>query len=428
MALSGTATVATAASTSSRPLLVPAADVLARNMRAIEQTSERSGALDGSESSAPSLFMGLGAFNEDSARKVRHKEARFRSAAATAKPNPLTSLITRLLAQKTPSDKQQQSQTSPSATVSQPTRLQKLIPTLEKAVPLVSRLPDPLFVMVSQTLVILIIRWVRPHWLKPLAVRIPLCVLLFIPILLSALWKRGGLFTIIREGRPLRTHPAELRLDGPEAEVLAREVQVEKALETLRKNEAKLDALKKELAKEGNSRSADGQIIPSRRAAEMIAAGALGSGFDAETAAEVEQRRREENVRRSREEWRARAELAEDDYEMKERLRLLADHAATAYAKRTKELKTRTSPGGATFTDKIGSNLRNKINAGRSAALRQFDEDHFRMSRHSERSMPVSGGDGSTSRRRLTFFRRKRRDTAPELDTRRTMSEAGRAG
>lgn len=282
--------------------------------------------------------------------------------------------------------------------------------------------------MVSQTLAILILRWVRPNWLKPLVVRIPLSILLFIPVLLSALWKRGGLFTIIREGRPLRTHPAELRLDGPEAEVRAREIEVEKALETLRKNEAKLDALKKELAKEGNARNADGQIIPSRRAAEMIAAGALGTGFDAETAAEVEQRRREENVRRSREEWRARAELAEEDYEMKERLRLLADHAATAYTKRTKELKTRTSPGGATFTDKIGSNLRNKINAGRSAALRQFDEDHFRMSRHSERSMPVSGGGGSTSRRRLTFFRRKRRDTAPELDTRRTVSEAGRAG
>lgn len=229
---------------------------------------------------------------------------------------------------------------------------------------------------------------------------------------------------MLKEDRHLTTHSAELRLDHPESDVQARDKAVEKALELLHQNEAKLDALKKELAKEGNARNDDGQIVPSRRAAEMIASGALGAGFDAQTAAEVEHRRREENVKRSREEWRVRVEMVEqqDDDEMKQSLKLLADHAATAYTKRTKDLKTKISPT-SNKADKLNS-LKKMVQA--AAAVRALEEEARRVDRHSERSMPVSGRDVSgSSRRRLTLFRKNRRETAPELDARLTMSESG---
>lgn len=408
---------------SSRPLLVPAADVLAKNMHAQEEARGVHGLMTGtSDEKTPNLLMGLGTKSETKTLR-RHKQARFRRASTSTQSNPLVALISRLFGAKSANGQSKDSEESEAKEASPP-RFMKLMPPLEKASGIISKAPNPLIIFLVLTLVVIIIDRVRPQWLRFFAVQLVVTFLLWACFLLALIWRKTALFVMIREGRSLYTHPADHRLDGAEADVKAREQRVHSALETLKSNQSKLDALKKELAKEGNVRNADGFIVPSRRAALMITEGALGAGFDAANAQEVEQRRREENMKKWREEWRARAEQTENDrLETNESLKLMADHAATAYTKRTRELKTKQSPTSKGAADKF-LNLPKKLHA--STVTHLLDARAPRSSRHSERSVQHSGADTSvTTHRRHTMFRLRRRHTTTEQDARQTMSDTG---
>lgn len=426
MALAPSPGAAAASPTSgkSRPLMVPAADVLAKNMRALENLVPTSPSPNRpfKDTVSPTLLMGLGASNES----ARQHNTRFQRASSSARSNPLVAVLLRLFSSASKKDKSDTSAQPANAPEAPPLSVKIAIP-LEKAAGLISRLPDPLILFLSLTLAIMLADRFRPHWLHHLAARIVLPLVLFLVLVMAALWRKTELFVMMRERRVIFTHPAELRLDTPEADIALREQRLRAAEEVLHASRDKLDALRKELGKEGNVVSADGIIMPSRKAAEMIADGALGAGFDAATAAEVEQRRKDENVRRCREEWRMRSEHSDDDREqMKLDLRLLADHAAAAYTKRTRELKNRsTTAAGGNRAEKL-LNLKKMM---QTAAARNLD-DETRVSRYSERSIFGStAGQSTVSRKRVTLLgRRKRRGTAPNLDGRLTMSESGGRG
>lgn len=382
------------------------------------------------DTTSPTLFMGIGVTSESTTLSDRQRTTRFRRASSATRSNPAVVLLTRLFSSLS-SRKKDAADTKKDADAAQaaknaPTPLMKAAAPLEKASALISRLPNPLIMFLTVVLLILLTARLRPHWLRHIAVRVSTTLALLVTWIMSALWNKTQLFCMIRERREILTHPTEHRLDPMEAELLAREQGVKTAEEELRDNRDRLDTLRKELLKEGNTISADGKIMPSRAAAEMIAAGALGAGFDAATAAEVEQRRKEENVRRLREEWHARASQSDDDREeMQKNLRMLADHAATAYEKRTRELKTRTTAAAGSRADKL-SNLKNFM---QNAALRSADAEAARVSRHSERSVFGSAaGMSVVSGKRLTLLSRRKRRTAPELDDRMTMSESGGRG
>lgn len=405
-------------SSSSRPLYVPPADVLAKNLRAQELARGARGftSTSASDTVASSLLMNLGAKSESSKLAARNKQARFqRASSKKGLPSTVMLAVSRLLAGKASADKQASSSSSTHETKSSPPRFAKMMPPLEKAANISSRLPSPMMIFLAISVFIIVLDRVRPRWLHLVPVQVLMTLLLVIPLVLAIVWRHGDLFHMIREGCSLFTHPAEHRLDGVEGELNVREERMRNATASLKKNQAKLDTLRKELSKPGNVLNGDGCIIPSRKAAVMIADGALGAGFDPVSAHEVEQRRREENMRRWRAEWKSKTDQTDwSNDETKENLeRQMEDHAHTAYSKRTKELKTKASPTGGK-SDKF--NFRNMV-----AAARDFENNVRRASRHSE-GLP-SGAGSSNDRRRMSLFRRRRRETAPELDARLTMSE-----
>lgn len=224
---------------------------------------------------------------------------------------------------------------------------------------------------------------------------------------------------MIREQKSIFTHPAEHRLDGLEADLKAREQRVRAAEETLKKDRQLLDDLKKELKKEGNIVNADGVIVPSRRAAEMIEAGALGPGYDPSTAHQVETQRRLENAQKCRDQWRQRTEYSDEERQKtKESLALLAHHAATAYSDQTKGLKIQTGNANSP-SDKLAK-FKKIVSTVNPAA--RSSEDSRRNTIQSDRS----AGDSVDSKRRITFFRKRRRDTAPVLDAPRAVQDSAR--
>lgn len=77
-----------------RPLLVPAADVIAKNMSAYDPYTSQSGDVDRNSSSA-TFLMAFGAVTEAESRS-RTTTVRFKAAKPDSKPNPLVQLFSRL--------------------------------------------------------------------------------------------------------------------------------------------------------------------------------------------------------------------------------------------------------------------------------------------------------------------------------------------
>lgn len=388
-----------------RPLLVPAADLLAKNMRALDTANAPTSTFNANANNASFLS----AAGVDSPATEARKRVRFRRALDDSQPSAIAALLARLLPRKKSKAKRSAEEKQRKAEKSQLQKtLQKLLPMLEKASAIASRLPDPTVLFLALVLAVLVVDMMRPQWFDSIVGKL-VAIVAFVPLfVLALLWRRTELFAKLREGLNPLTHPTDHRLDEVEADLKRREEFVKEASETLEKNRAQLDALRKELAKDPHAHEPDAVIVPSRKAAMMIAAGALGAGFDSVAAHAVEQRRREESVQKSWEEWRARAEETEVEVEQtKESMKLLADHAASAYTKRTREVKSRTVGGGPKGLDRV-VNLRKIVNV----VKRDEDSDDAppRMSRNSEQSGAVSVNSNS-SRKRLLPFRWKKRES-----------------
>lgn len=388
--------------TISRPLLVPAADVLAKNMRAYEKVSSSSPLHRVETESAVNVFMKFGSKNEQKERFNAPAHVRFRADLPPSRPNPLTSLLSRLF-KRTQRDATNTDSDAPKKSALSST-LQKLWPQLESASAAISQLPDPSFIFITQVAFVLLFRRFRPHWFDILAVKLLTLTAFFPVFVLALLWRKNSLFALLKEGQNPQSHPAEHVMDDLEQQLESREEKLRQAEQMLIKNRAELDALRKELAADPNAGDPDAIIVPSRTAAEMIAAGALGAGYDAEAAQAVEERRREESVKKSREEWRQKAEDVEaNSLQTERRVKRLQDHASTHYAKRTHEIKTRSATGLRT-NEKLKKvampMLMNRANT---------DEGVVRNARYSERS--VGSATHSTTGKKWGLFRRKRRNT-----------------
>lgn len=403
-----------------RQLHVPSADMLAKNMRAIEAARGAASAPhnpSNSDSVSPTFLMGIGAAVEDG-NKENRRSIRFRKAEPDNTPNFLVTFANRIFASK----KKRTSDSPQTEKSGAQKAFEKSIPHLERAAELLSRLPDPTLLYLAVVLVVLLIDRLRPHWFNSILIRIA-AIASFVPLMaLALLWRKTELFAQLREGHnPLR-HPAEHRLDGQEASVKEREERVRQAEETLQKERAQVDALRKELGKDPNALESDGVIIPSKKAAEMIAAGALGATFDDEAAQLLEEKRKkwkEDNVKKSRDEWKQRTEETENHAEQtNESVKLLEDHAATAYTKRTRELKTRTSSGTPRATDRL-PHLKKVVQL-----VRKEDDIGRRISRYSERST-ASMANSTSSRRRVFPFRRRRRTTEQTNPPEEVMERSG---
>lgn len=401
---------------SARPLLVPAADVLAKNMRAQENYGHSESMTSRSYPSSP-FFMGLG--SEPAARKFSERQTNARFQRATpSRPNPLLALISRMFS----SNRNAAVKTSDNDE-NTPTVAVKMATSCEKAAALLSRAPDPTLIFLVEMLLVLLIQRIRPRLFDILGVQILSPLLLLLPLILAFFWRHTQLFKMIREKKSVLTHPAEHRLDGAEADLAAREQRLRAAQDTLKKDHSRLDELKKELVKTGDLYNSINIIIPNRKAAELIVAGALGPGYDAITAHEVEVRRRLENVQKCRQQWRQRVEEHDDNRLLTaESMKLLASHVSTAYSKKTKELKMQSNNG--TGPSDILSQIKRVTDTANP--IRGL-EGIRRHTMQSDRSAGVS----VDSRRRLTLFRRKRRDTAPVLGSSRNpqgttrLSETG---
>lgn len=405
--------VSGSSSLAARPLLVPAADILAKNKRAQEQHGRKEGLSSTTDPTSPTLFLGFSSISDSRKLSERQKNARFRRATPSG-PNPLAALLSKLLSfskRSTSTNTTQNTENTPSTAV-------KVATACKKVATISSRAPDPTIIALVETMLILIVKRFRPHWFDYLGVKVLTPLLLVVPLILAIFWRKAEFFKMIREEKSILTHPAEHRLDGLEAELNAREQRVRAAEETLKKDRLMLDDLKKELRKKGNIVNSDGIIVPSRRAAEMIVAGALGPGYDPATAHEVENRRRLENVQKCRQQWRQLAECSHQDVDKtRESLQLLAAHAARAYSDQTKALKIQTGNANSP-SDKLAEfkKIISTVNPARGS------EDSRRNTMQSDRST----GDSTDSRRRITFFRKKRRDTAPVLEAPRSVQDSAR--
>ncbi|KAI0562216.1 chemotaxis protein CheA [Gracilaria domingensis] len=391
-----------------RPLLVPAADVLAKNRRAFDplDAPRPDGGADASSSST--LLMTIGALTEGDPR-ARKNVVRFRAAKPDSKPNPIALLFARLFSGAAGAQSGDASRSGDKSSLA--SSLHMLWPPLEKASAIASRLPDPTVLFLALVLAVLLINRYRPHWFHSILVKIAV-ILSFLPLFaLALLWRKTELFAQLREGRNPLSHPAEHMLDDLEAELKAREDNVKKAQNTLNANRSKLDALRKELAKDPNATDPTAIIVPSRKAAAMIAAGALGAGYDAEAAHAVEARRREESVKKSREEWRQKAEEVENNVgQTEESVKLLQHHASTAYSKRTREIKIRSASG------RPSERLRALKRAPFSGLTHRqtADDDGSPVERLSEHTA-ASQAHSSASNKRWSLFRKKRRRTTASM-------------
>lgn len=463
-----------------QPLLVPSADVIAKNMRAVEAARARSSPYDGVAAAKKnaSLFDttttlehqgndGQVLFetpHDHDASTFQLQQDKFTRLNDGNSSNPLA-LLARLFSKSKSTEgnraNNEDEGTTPSAkrisalNGNEPSAVWKLIAKafrpLEKASTIVSKLPNPTIFFLALVFTVLVLDATRPHYVRSVAGRVIVIGTYALLLPVAMLWGKASMWSNLRQGRDPLSHPVDHYLDEYEASLKKREEEVKVAQEELKVNRAKLDELRRELAKDPNCRDPKAVLVPSRKAAAMIADGALGAGYDEERATEVERRRKLENVMRSRQEWRERTEQSDGDRkEISENLQMLVSHAATGYRKHTKELKMRATPGtprsggtplgslrkvvaaqahtlaphfgalshhlqngtsGAAMTDgEAGSGgLRNGISAGTS------DEAPRRHSEHSDRSVPsLASAPGisrmeSGGRRRRALFRRKKR-------------------
>ena len=404
-----------ALSSDARTLKVPPAGMLAKNMKALKSSSGLKSVPAASSSAqhenAANYFMGLGAHIETSQLNRNANSIRFRKAPDDSQPNPIVAMISKLINRSKDGSKANQKNNEEKPVPNK--TIQKMLPILEKASAIISRFPDPTMLYLSLVLTILLINRFRPHLLHSIIVKIALIVSFFPIFIIAFLWRKSDLFVMIREGQSLLSHPAEHQMDGVEAALSRREEEIKAAQETLKKNRNQLDALRKELAKDPNAHDPEAIILPSQKAAEMIRDGALGAGYDEEAAHAVEQRRREESVKRGREEWKAKTEEADNNLaQTQQNVKKLEAHAATAYTKRTREIKTKTSIGPGKGIDRIAN-----VKKAMSFGSKREEEENRRNSAQSERSNTFSTNNSGGSKRRLRFFGgRKPRESERTMD------------
>lgn len=323
------------AGTNAAPLLVPSADVTAKNLRASVQSRSASATYnydsDGRlQRRAVSILDRLTSTGRSASESDVPKFTRF----VDENPGLLVrarSLIKRLRARRSAEPKKV------SASMNKPLR------TLARACELLNYSPLPPIVFFLGTVCITVIF----NILRPTAIhrRFPAITplldgLLVLTALLSILWKREGMLHALSRGEHPYRHPVDSCLE-PYAEYIAgRAAEVKAGREELKQNHAQLDALRRELAKDPAAADPNAVLKPNKHAAAMIKAGALGAGYDAEKAAEAERLRKEESLRRSHQHWRERSGSASMD----DALEKLQSHAATGYRKHTKELKMRAAP------------------------------------------------------------------------------------
>jgi hypothetical protein len=226
--------------------------------------------------------------------------------------------------------------------------LDKALPVLEKASVVVSQSPDPTILFLTDVLVLLTVYIVRPAWLTTWSAMLgSIGLFAFVILPMAVVWKKTDMFAALREGQNPLAHPAEGAMDDLESDLKAREDSVAASAAALTKSKQQLDTLRRELAKDpafAAPPSDDALIIPNRKAAAMIAAGALGTTFDRQSAAAAEARRKAEAKIRSKQEWRTRTNQTDGEpEETKENLKRLLNHASAVYTARTKEIRTKTT-------------------------------------------------------------------------------------
>ncbi len=158
--------------------------------------------------------------------------------------------------------------------------------------------------------------------------------------LLCFAWKRGPVLRAINRNESPYRHPIDDALEPYAEYIEEKHAAVKAGNEELKTNFAQLDALRRELARDPAAADKNAILKPSQRAKAMIEAGALGAGYDAEKAAEAERIKKEESLRRSHQLWRERS----GNNEVDEAIEKLKSFAATGYRMKTKELKQRAAP------------------------------------------------------------------------------------
>ena len=158
--------------------------------------------------------------------------------------------------------------------------------------------------------------------------------------LLCFAWKRGPVLRAYNRNEQPYRHPIDDALEPYAEYIEAKQAAVKAGNEELKTNFAQLNALRRELARDPAAKDRNAVLKPSERAKAMIEAGALGAGYDAEKAAEAERIKKEESLRRSHQLWRERS----GNTELDDALEKLENHAATGYRMKTKELKLRAAP------------------------------------------------------------------------------------
>lgn len=428
-----------ALSSSARPLLVPAADVLAKNMQAQDAARVPPAVVAASSGRAPHgtrrTLIGLGSQVEDETVQAR-SAIRFRRAPADDTPSFLATLTAKLFPKKlSAAERAAETARRKRDKSALQKAMARYMPAVEKASALASRLPDPTVLFLGLVLAVLLMERMRPAWLARPLIKAGV-IGSFTPLLVLALvWRKTELFAQLREGHNPLSHPTEHCLDALEETVRGREMATAAGQETLRSNRGQLDALRKELAKDPQSRDPEAVLVPSKKAAAMIAAGALGAGYDAEAAHAVEQRRVEENMRRCREMWKERSEDADADVveRTKERIQQMASHSATAYTKRTREIKSRgAAHGGGGGGGGGGIKAAEKYMRGMAAAAAARKEsERAHGARASETSAAGSTAASTASARkgrRGRFWKRARRLSAAASAAATTEDEGGEDG
>lgn len=326
------------------PLQVPLADVTAKNLRA-SLHMRRPSAFDsrGELKQGVSLLDSLAPSPARSADAIEPKFGRLvdDSPSLVARARAFLARLRAARAQK-------------SAAQAPPTHKSDAVPRAAGAMRGLAKLCDVLGSMLKTAPMLpffcsLLATLVLHEWKPALFLRIPMLThalsgTMLLAALFCALWKRGEPLRILAAGARPYAHPIDSCLDAYADSLTERDAAVKAGLEELRTHRAQLDALRKELAKDPAASDPSAVLKPSRKAAAMIAAGALGAGFDAEKAAEAERLRKQDTLRRSREQWRERGEQSAG--ELDEFSQMLQDHAATGYRKHTKELKMRSTPQG----------------------------------------------------------------------------------
>lgn len=320
-----------------RPLLVPAADVSAKNRRAAQMSHPSSHYTAGrGVAKAVSILDSLAPSARAATSGGPPKFSRFEDDTP-----PILARLKSLFARTNST-----SSTSTASSVGRAKRTRSAgnpaLRALAKASDALNASPSPTIVLLGLMAATLLMRAFRPEWLLRTPVRIGLRVLYALTLTLALLWRRGAPLRAIAAGRSPFFHPTDASLD-PYAETLdARAAATKAAEEELKLNRAKLDALRRELARDPNAAIPGAMLVPSRKAAAMIAEGALGAGYDPDKAAEAERLRKVESIARSRAQWKELGEGVEGSLGPAENMMRL--HASNSDGKKTKQIKNRSLP------------------------------------------------------------------------------------